>query len=109
MQSKFVVIDSFRITQQLMPRLAPLTLGTWFVMEGTFPPDASLPPLGLPVAITKPSGEVLHSHVSGSELRHGALAFQFAAPEISELPRHSVVSTHDSGPLLTFRPDAPSA
>jgi hypothetical protein len=96
MDSRFVVIDSFRVTPELAPRVESLALGTWFVMEGAFPSDISLPPMGQRVAISKPSGELLHSHIAGAVVRHGALAMRFATPEVSDLPRLAVVSIREA-------------
>jgi hypothetical protein len=92
MSTYLTVIDSFRVTEALQPRLSGLDCGTWFVIDGGVKAAAELPPRGTSVVISKPSGESVRSHVGGVEVRHGSLALRFTGPEITELPRLSLVA-----------------
>jgi hypothetical protein len=91
MNTTLTVIDSFRVTEALQPRLSGLGCGTWFVIDGRFPAAGKLPSRGTSVVISKPSGESVRSHIGGVEVRHGSLALRFTGPEITELPRLSLV------------------
>jgi hypothetical protein len=92
MRTRLTVIDSFRVTEGLQPRLSGLDCGTWFVIDGAFQAAAVLPPCNTPVVISTPSGESIKSHIGSAELRHGSLALRFTEPVITELPRLSLVA-----------------
>lgn len=88
----FTIIDSFRVTDELAPRLDGMSKGCWFVVEGQFSPNSNLPKPGCRAMIQKPSGEKLEVLLSNCELRHGSVALQFTELTNTDIPRFSVVS-----------------
>ena len=96
MSRSFTVIDSFRLTEELQPRLEGMSLGTWFVLEGQFGSVAELPESAASVVVVTPSGELLSASVAGAEARHGVGAVQLLSLE--HLPRLSTLSLAENGP-----------
>jgi hypothetical protein len=87
----FTIIDSFRVTEALAPRLDGLALGTWVVVESRAQSLDDLPEIGSLVEICKPDGSELRCHLVDRAVRHGSTAFRFSEPLLGELPRLSIV------------------
>lgn len=91
MPTAFTIIDHFSVTDTLAEGYGQgLAIGTWFVVQPGIQ-SLDLPGVGSPVLIETPTGSTLRAHVSDCVVRHGAAAFRFGGPELTELPRLSIV------------------
>lgn len=93
MPSAFTIIDHFRVTETLAARYGHgLAIGTWFVVEPGVQSLDQLPGIGTPILIKTPTGVTLRAHLSDRAVRHGSASFRFGDPELTELPRLSIVT-----------------
>jgi hypothetical protein len=102
---QLTIIDSFRITQELLQKqqgyfqdgYPAMPLGTWYVLEGWLSSESRAPAIGSRVSVVTPSGESIECRLAAFEIRHGVAAVQFQKTN-SDLPRLSFVTFEFSEP-----------